>query len=118
VWRLTLENLRLSAAKRVYAWVQRDDAPPGYPVRGRQSFFDHECYHRFDDAGREIEGDDPNCVIKRAGSINAIATGRETVVMGGLLRRELRAAKYSAGGPSRRLSGRLPRTGSGRMLSR
>jgi hypothetical protein len=99
VWRIELENVGLTADDCVEAWIQRDDAPPGFPRRGRQSYFDHECYRRFDEAGREIEEDQPGCVVRRAGSMNALATGREPVVIGGLLRRELRAAKYSAGGP-------------------
>jgi hypothetical protein len=37
--------------------------------------------------------------VKRAGSINAIATGKDTIVIGGLLRKELRPPAYSAGGP-------------------
>jgi subtilisin family serine protease len=98
-WRVTIENQLLSAAEPVRAWVQRDDAPPGYPVRGRQSYLDHPCYRRFDEAGRPEEEDQPGCLQRRAGSINAIATGHETVTIGGFLRRELRAAPYSAGGP-------------------
>jgi hypothetical protein len=85
----------------VQGWIQRDDTPLGYPIRGRQSYFDEACYVRFDAQGREIEEDSnqPLCLVKRAGSINAIATGNQTIVAGGYLRKELRIARYSAGGP-------------------
>ena len=70
----------------------------GFRGRGRQSYFDHECYHRFDAQGREIEHDDdqPPCVVKRSGSINALATGNRTLVVGGFLRKEGRLASYSS----------------------
>jgi hypothetical protein len=100
VWSLRLRNLALAPGEMVDAWVQRDDAPIGYPVRGRQSFFDHECYRRHDHAGRPIEEDDLTCIVRRYGSINAIATGDETVVVGGMYRKELRPVPYSACGPT------------------
>jgi hypothetical protein len=99
VWILTLTNYGLSSQEKIEAWVQRDDAPYGYQRRGRQAYFDSPHYKRYDEAGRPIEEDDPSVVVKRAGMINAIATGNETVVIGGLLRKELRPLSYSAGGP-------------------
>ncbi|MEE1656220.1 hypothetical protein VB618_08430 [Microvirga sp. CF3062] len=99
LWNLTLKNIGLSPQETIEAWVQRDDAPVGYARRGRQTYFDHPCYERYDHAGRPIEEDDPTCLVKRAGLINAIATGNDTIVIGGLLRRELRPPAYSAGGP-------------------
>jgi hypothetical protein len=93
-WIVRLTNLSLESDDLVQAWIQRDDTPYGYPRRGRQSHFDHPCYVRYDRAGRPVEEDDPDCAIRRAGSINAIATGRETIVIGGLLRKELRPPPY------------------------
>jgi Subtilase family len=98
VWSLQLRNLALAPGEMVDAWVQRDDAPIGYPVRGRQSYFDHECYRRHDHAGWPLEEDDLTCIVRRYGSINAIATGDEPVVVGGMYRKELRLVRYSAGG--------------------
>jgi hypothetical protein len=105
IWTVTLHNASLGAAELVQAWIQRDDTPFGYPVRGRQSYFDEACYLRFDGQGREIEEDThpeqvaSACHVKRAGSINALATGAKTIVAGGYLRKELRLARYSAGEP-------------------
>jgi hypothetical protein len=101
VWTVRLHNVALTPEQPVQAWIQRDDTPYGYPIRGRQSYFDERCYVRFNARGREIEedADQPLCVVKRAASINAIATGAETLVAGGYLRKELRLARYSAGEP-------------------
>jgi hypothetical protein len=105
LWTVRLHNVSLTADQPVQLWIQRDDTPYGYPVRGRQSYFDDPRYVRFGVRGREIEEDsDPEQVaspsdVKRAGLVNAIATGAETIVAGGYLRRELLFARYSAGEP-------------------
>jgi hypothetical protein len=99
LWNLSLNNLTLSPLEIIEAWVQRDDAPVGYRRRGRQAYFDVPSYEIYGHDGRPLEEDDPACPVKRAGSINAIATGTDTIVIGGLLRKELRPPVYSAGGP-------------------
>jgi hypothetical protein len=98
-WTVKLRNQNLARRDVIHAWVQRDDSLYGFPIRGRQAYFDNDCYKRFDNAGREIETDDPSCVLKRYGTINPIATGRQPIVMGGFLREEVVPAKYSAAGP-------------------
>ncbi len=105
VWTVTLINETLTSDQFVQAWIQRDDTPYGYPSRGRQSFFDHACYEAFSPDGFEQEVDDPACIVQRAGSINAISTGAQTIVIGGMRRRELTMAPYSAGGPVTGASG-------------
>ena len=99
IWRLRIKDVGLAQGEHVNAWIQRDDTPYGYPTVGRQSYFDDARYVRFGEAGRELETDDNASVVRRAGSLNAIATGERTVVIGGVMRREERPAKYSAGGP-------------------
>lgn len=98
-WTIKLESELFESGEVVHAWIQRDDSLYGHPRRGRQSYFDHRCYRRFDDGGREIEEDRAACAVQRPGLINAIGTGREPSVMGGFLRREMVAARYSASGP-------------------
>jgi hypothetical protein len=100
VWTIDLENQSFGPNDLIEAWIQRDDTPLGFRGRGRQSYFDHECYEQFDAQGRQIERDEDQkepCFVKRAGSINAIATGKKTIVVGGFLRKEGRLAGYSAG---------------------
>jgi hypothetical protein len=90
----------------VDAWIQRDDTPIGFPRRGRQSRFDDARYVRFDRQGRleeeDVEDKDLGpSTIKRAGTLNAIATGDHTIVIGGYRGSDGEPAPYSASGPTR-----------------
>ena len=106
LWRLHLLNIHLAADEPVRLWIQRNDAPYGYPIRGRQSYFDDPGYLRFTLKGWPLEedwhpdqvdfGDSP---VKRRALVNAIATGERVIVAGGFERRERRLTRYSAGGP-------------------
>ena len=101
VWRVHLTNLAFGPDEVVHAWIGRDDTPLGFPIHGRQSYFDQGCYARYDESGRPIEEDVPaDCEIVRGGTISGLATGQETIVIGGYYRRETRPAEYSAGGPT------------------
>jgi hypothetical protein len=101
-WKLELNDV--DAGQSVNAWIQRDDTLYGFPLRGRQSFFDDPRYVRFDRIGRPLEVDAGDSPVKREGTINAIATGNATatkyspLVAGAHLRKEMRAAIYSAAG--------------------
>ena len=101
VWTIRLRNLGLNPeTDYVHVWIQRDDTPYGFRRGGRQSYFDHECYSVYDDEGWLVEEDPPltTCVIRRAGLMNALATGHNTIVAGGYRGEMRRAADYSAGG--------------------
>lgn len=64
-------------------WVQRGDTPAGYAQFGRQSYFDDPHYVEFDETGRLEEEDQPGSSnVFRAGTLNAIATGGETIRVG------------------------------------
>lgn len=108
LWTVQLENLGLAHTDVVELWIQRDDSLYGFPIRGRQSYFDIRSYRRFDHEGRDNETDDPNCPVMRASTINAIATGASPIVMGGFERKELKAAEYSSAGPVSPTQGVLP----------
>jgi hypothetical protein len=116
-WSIRLDNIALTG-QTVHAWVQRDDSLYGFPLRGRQSYFNDPAYVRFDNAGRDREIDDPGVRIRRESTLNSIATGPSWIlpatgpfllVAGGLLRRELLPAKYSAAGNSPASGGPPPR---------
>jgi hypothetical protein len=98
----------------VEAWIQRDDPVLGKLPYGRQSRFDDPRYVRFDPPyGRPKESDGPErSPVKRVGSINGIATGSKTVVIGGFRRSDGAAARYSGSGrpavPSRSGSPPVP----------
>jgi hypothetical protein len=96
-WTVAVENVGTPAV--IDAWIQRDDTAYGYPERGRQSRFDDPAYRYRDSAGRLVEVDSTS-YIKRAGTLNALATGDRSIVMGGFRRDSFKAAKYSAEGPA------------------
>jgi|GraSoiStandDraft_4_1057263.scaffolds.fasta_scaffold13928_3 hypothetical protein len=96
-WRIDIRND--GGKVDVDAWVQRGDTPFGYPLWGRQSRFDDDKYVRFDLAGRLEEDDDPASYIRRRGTQNALATGQQTIVIGGFRRSDHTASRYSGAGP-------------------
>ena len=101
-WAIRVRNV--GARATIDAWIQRDDTPYGYPIRGRQSRFEDSAYRYRDNAGCHIDTDAGPSHVLRNGTINAIATGRQPVVVGGFIRgdrrpRDGRPAKYSASGP-------------------
>ena len=106
-WRVSVKNVGTSSA-HVNAWIQRDDTPYGWPITGRQSRFDDAAYVRFGPSGRYLRNqaagnessvDNTASCTERAGSINAIATGAETVVIGAYRKSDNTASGYSSGGP-------------------
>lgn len=99
-WRVETRRVGPGRGFWVHAWIQRDDRPYGYPIRGRQSYFDDPRYVRFEPiTGREVDTDNPHSYVQRRWSMNAFATGREAVVIGGFRRSDLKMWKHSAGGP-------------------
>jgi hypothetical protein len=54
---------------------------------------------RFDLAGRPEEIDVGPSSIKRYGTLNALATGRKSIVIGGFRRSDYKASRYSGAGP-------------------
>jgi hypothetical protein len=100
LWTIRLKNERLTPAERVHVWIQRDESLYGHPMRGRQSYFDRPDYVRYGNAGRDVEIDNPASPVHRASLLNALATGHESVVIGGYVRSTRKTAKYSASGPT------------------
>jgi hypothetical protein len=102
VWRIRMRNLSLSGPDWPKLWIARDDVVPGYPRRGRQSYFDHDGYVRFDAQGRPTEADPqpPTCPVRRTHMMNGLGTGQQCLMAGGFVHRAYRVAAYSAGGPA------------------
>ncbi|MBB5572327.1 MULTISPECIES: hypothetical protein [Rhizobium] len=101
-WKVIITNSSLRPGQELEAWIQWDDVIYGYSRRGRQSYFEADCYRRFNPVtGDVVDVDDERnpCIVRRGGLINAIATGQETIVVGGVQQKDLRPPKYAAGGP-------------------
>lgn len=94
-------RLRNGGRRRVEleAYIERDETPYGFPRRGRQSRFEDPRYERFDRFGRVKQDDTSESHVKRAGTINSIATGHHTVVIAGYRASNRGTAKYSSSGP-------------------
>jgi len=112
LWRVTLTHTGASKViHRIDAWIQRDDAAPGYRQRGRQSYFDDPDYKRFNDGGRAIEVDSGPSYVRRRRSLNAIATGTRTIVVAGYRLSDGAIAAQSASGPASYPGRKFPGTG-------
>jgi hypothetical protein len=103
LWLIKVANPQGAApVDGIHAWIQRDDTAPGFKRRGRQSYFDDPRYRCHDDGGRPIEQDPlvpiPRPYVRRGVTLNAIATGRQPIVVGGFRRGGGAAAPYSASG--------------------
>jgi hypothetical protein len=94
---------------RIDAYIMRDDVPHGFRDIGRQSYFVDPAYADRDESGRLLieDPDPPQSVIRRSGTLNAIATAgtaceadRHHWVVGAYVgpdtSGELHAADYSA----------------------
>lgn len=110
-WKISFEN-KSKKPQTIHAWIQWDDRPLNYPILGRQSYFIDENYKKYDDiTGRPIQYDEPKprcenvkkekCLpsyIKRDGTISGLATGSETIVVGGYVGKDHMPTDYSAAG--------------------
>ena len=103
-WHLRFEQANNEMDGEINVWVQRDDSVYGYPRRGRQSYFLHEDYIRYDRQGIEVRDDETlaqsTCPVTRQSLLNAVATGPSVYVSGGYVARTCKIARYSAGGPN------------------
>jgi hypothetical protein len=102
VWRVRVRQRKgAHGPTPINAWIQRDDPVLGQLPYGRQSRFDDANYVRFETpSGRPNENDGPErSYVKRAGAINAIATGTKPIVIGGFRRSDGKAAPYAGSGP-------------------
>jgi hypothetical protein len=102
VWMIRIENVSLNHGESVHAWIQRDDSAYGFAAAGRQSYFDDPCYERRDWKGHLVLTDQHDCPVKRAGTLNAIATGDNShiIVVGGYVHSARKVADYSSSGPA------------------
>lgn len=96
-WKLQLKWGGDGASPAVSLWVERGDTPSGFTPRGRQAYFDHPDYERFDKDGRLHSDDASNTSpIKREGTISAIATGQNSTVVSAYRESDREPALYSS----------------------
>ncbi|MBP0588649.1 S8 family serine peptidase [Paraburkholderia sp. LEh10] len=108
-WSVTLSNsLQTGDPLVIDAWIQRNETAYGFPVRGRQSRFEDPRYRRFVSGAhiRDFDAGNMDSWIRRSRTLNSIATGENTVVVGGYRRTDGTAAAYSSTGPTLSDTGR------------
>ena len=110
-WLIRIENTG-AAALDADAWIQRDDVFGPSRLKGRQSRFDDSAYVRFDAQGRMLDVDPPrtSSLVRRTNTLNPIATGRHTVVVGACIADSGRPSRYTASGAAANAgqAGRVP----------
>lgn len=94
VWHITLTNTGKKAVT-VDAYVERDDVVIGTRSGARQSHFEDQWYDTSGNPGSFVDHPDNPSPIRRSGNFNSIATGRNTVSLGGTRIAGPRWAHYS-----------------------
>lgn len=85
VWHITLTNRGLNPL--VFdGYVERDDVALGQPTGARQSYFEDEHYDTSGNLGSFVDDPANPTPIRRSGNFNSLATGRNTVSVGGTRR--------------------------------
>lgn len=81
-WELEVSG---KGAEEIEAWILRDDSPPGFSDGGRQSYFDDDAYQKYNETTGDIKTRDDNDTdtIQRRGALNAMATEKDRIVIGG-----------------------------------
>ena len=85
----------------VQVWIRRDDTLPGFAPRGRQSHFNNPDYQKFNAYGAPLPVDpkDTSCPVRRAGTLNGLATGESPLVVASYTHSNSLISDYSASGP-------------------
>ncbi|WP_428646112.1 hypothetical protein [Roseibium sp.] len=115
VWKIEILNVSLTETDRLEVWIRRDETLPGFPAFGRQSYFDNDCYQRFDSYGASlpIDPSGSGCLVTRSGTLSGFACGERPSVLAGYVETSNRLADYSAAGPITTAFGALNPTRTG-----
>ena len=97
-WKITLEAKGFALDEEVHAWIQRDDFPLRRDRPARQSFFEHPEYTRYRPELQHADGSKEEGPLRRPGSLNALATGKGTIVVGSGFRKREDIPFYTGGG--------------------
>ncbi|HYF60190.1 MAG TPA: hypothetical protein VEA81_14660 [Burkholderiaceae bacterium] len=100
-WSVKIAHLS-GPATEVHGWIRRNDVPFGTRARGRQSRFERPRPSDEDASGRPIEVDlEPyDGPVTAGATLNGIATGRRTIVVGAHRRDAGAPVPYPAAGPA------------------
>lgn len=114
-WEIRMKSIDLRPGTRIDARIQRDDSLMGQRRTGRQSYFDHPDYVRYEYPSGRLRSDcgylandchDESSPVTRCGTFNAYATANacatapEPLVVGGYRRSDGVPASYTGSGPT------------------
>jgi len=115
VWKVFISN-NSNASCEINAWIERDDGTLNAMIAGRQSHFEDSEHSDLDSLGFPLLKDVPlNGRIRVEGTVNGIATGRNTNVVASKTVDDERLTYYSGIGTEPVSSGLLSRQSSIRM---
>jgi hypothetical protein len=101
-WQIEITNLKLKPGQPIDVRVQRDDPLVIGRPGGRQAYFEHPGYERFEPGTGRLRNDarhDPGPVI-RSRTLSAYTTNSSSVVVAGYRRSDGQPAIYSSAGPT------------------
>ena len=83
LWHIAIKDTRSTGtAQSLRFWIQRDLSYGRGNTGARQSYFDEPKNRLVDPSGRVEEADTPGAATQRYGSLNGMATGAATLVVG------------------------------------
>ena len=101
-WTLEFDAVTTSVVDDIHIWVARADPNMGQRRRAHSSYLTDAALeaHRFVTASQRDE-EAPGSAVRRAGTLNGLATGAAPKVAAGYVASDHRMAPYSSSGPSR-----------------
>ncbi len=84
-WQLQLRADDMGELDEAHAWIERDDRPLRSGRQGRQSRFSHADYQPIQPSLQPADGTLEHGLIRRPGSMNGLANGYGTIVVGAAL---------------------------------
>lgn len=102
VWKIDIRPEILQPGETIDVRIRRDDSLFGQRQTGRQSYFDHSQYVRFEPESGRIRTDvsREKGPVTRLGTLNGYAAGKLPLVVGGYRRSDGIPATYSGSGPT------------------
>lgn len=102
LWHVSVKASEFAPEEMMEARIQRNDGAPGMLRRGRQSYFDHPDYEKYDDiSGAAINDVQANSsIVTRGHTLSAFATGTRTIAVAGYMGSNEKPVFYSSAGPS------------------
>ena len=100
-WTIEICRDNLISQDPINTYIGLDRTFPGFPLGGRQAYFNNPDYQRFGPFGEPLPVDPPDstCPVRRSGTINGFACGEAPIVVAAYTEQTSLLSSYSAAGP-------------------